>query len=151
MTTAVDTISDLANREYKYGFETDVEADSIATLSAVRVDTSQDIARRRRKERRLSLQPNPAQAQTTLSYTLDKTEDVKIELYDLVGKRLEQIENSKQSAGEHHITIQKPGAGMFLLKVKAGDRQVIQKVVFECLLVAYLSCSCWLDRRSQIR
>ncbi|MEO8150475.1 MAG: M43 family zinc metalloprotease [Bacteroidia bacterium] len=79
----------------------------------------------------LNLQPNPAQTQTTLSYTLDKNENVKIELYDLVGKRMQQIENSKQTAGEHHINIHKPNAGMFLLKMTAGDKQVIQKVVFE--------------------
>lgn len=79
----------------------------------------------------LSLQPNPAQTQTTLSYNLTKNEDVKIELYDLVGQRIMQNENTKQTAGEHHINILKPSAGIFLLKITAGDKQVIQKVVFD--------------------
>lgn len=79
----------------------------------------------------LSLQPNPAQSQTTLSYTLEKNENVKIELYDLVGKCVQHINNSKQAAGKHQFTIQKPSTGMFLLKMIAGDKQVIQKIIFE--------------------
>lgn len=47
--------------------------------------------------------PNPFNARTTISYTLTKELNIKIELYDLLGQKITTLREAKESAGRHSI------------------------------------------------
>ncbi|MEO6132374.1 MAG: PKD domain-containing protein [Saprospiraceae bacterium] len=66
--------------------------------------------------------PNPFASSTTLQYTLAKDADVKIELYDALGKRLIQIDHAKESAGNHSQLLHADdlGAGFYIVRMIVG-------------------------------
>jgi len=45
--------------------------------------------------------PNPFNPNTNISYNINKTGDVKLVVYDLLGKEVETLVNAKQSSGEY--------------------------------------------------
>ncbi len=79
----------------------------------------------------MSIQPNPAQQQTILHYSLDEGTYVKAVLLDITGRQVMLINDEIKQAGSYSVTINKPANGMFFLKLLAGDRQIVQKIIFE--------------------
>ena len=47
--------------------------------------------------------PNPFNANTTISFSLEKTGDVELTVYDLAGRKVIDLVNGVQSAGNHEI------------------------------------------------
>jgi len=52
--------------------------------------------------------PNPFNASTTISYSLPQAADIRIEIYDILGRRVETLFSGPQRAGEHMVNW-KPG------------------------------------------
>lgn len=48
--------------------------------------------------------PNPFNGTTTINYTLANNEDVKLVIYDILGKEVISLVNANQSAGSHSVT-----------------------------------------------
>lgn len=67
--------------------------------------------------------PNPFNATTMISYNLPKSADTKIEIYDLLGRKIETIDNGFQTAGHYQITWDAGDlpSGMYFYKVQAGS------------------------------
>jgi hypothetical protein len=55
------------------------------------------------KHQLLSVYPNPFNPSTTLAYTLRSDANVKIDIFDLRGRRIHSLINKKQLAGEHEL------------------------------------------------
>lgn len=76
--------------------------------------------------------PNPASGQFTVSYSLDQSREVIIELFDLTGHHLRQIRKGPQPAGEYQETISLTNlpAGMYVygLRTETGH-SVIKRIV----------------------
>jgi hypothetical protein len=51
------------------------------------------------------LAPNPAAENTRLQYRLDRAADVSLEVYDMTGKLIQQINRGTQGVGYHSITL----------------------------------------------
>ena len=51
------------------------------------------------------LAPNPAAETTRLQYRLDQAADVTLEVYDMTGKLVQQLNRGTQGAGYHSITL----------------------------------------------
>ncbi len=51
----------------------------------------------------LSIYPNPFNHTTSLFYQLDKTENVEISIYNIVGQKVDSMPLGQQPAGAHHI------------------------------------------------
>ncbi len=67
--------------------------------------------------------PNPFNATTTIEYGIPEAAHVTIDVYDILGRRVETLVNEFQSAG-YHQTIWKAGSqtsGMYFFKIQAND------------------------------
>jgi len=67
--------------------------------------------------------PNPFNATTAISYNLSRSTDIKIEIYDLLGRKIETIDNGFQSSGYYQITWDAGDlpSGVYFYKVQAGN------------------------------
>jgi fibronectin type 3 domain-containing protein len=67
--------------------------------------------------------PNPFNASTTIVYELAKTSDVTIDIYDILGRRVETFARRNQPAGSHSIVWHAGDlpSGMYFYKLQAGD------------------------------
>jgi hypothetical protein len=74
--------------------------------------------------------PNPFNAQTIISYDLPKEADVKLEIYDLLGRKVATLAEGIQEAGNHQTVWDGSCAssGIYFYRLKAGDYSDIKKM-----------------------
>jgi len=79
----------------------------------------------------ISLFPVPSKNQTTLSLDLKSKSDVKVELYNLVGKKVSDVFNNELYSGSNEIQINTSDLtnGIYFVKVSVADRNKILKLV----------------------
>jgi len=67
--------------------------------------------------------PNPFNASTTIRYTLPAAAVVRIEIYDIMGRRIETLIDSPQDAGPHAVlwTPENAPSGVYFYKISAGE------------------------------
>jgi hypothetical protein len=67
--------------------------------------------------------PNPFNARTTIGYVLNDPSPVTIEIFDLLGRRVDMMEWGIQSVGEHRITwnAENQPSGIYFYRIQAGD------------------------------
>jgi hypothetical protein len=80
--------------------------------------------------------PNPFNPAISIEYVLPRSEKVKAEVYDLLGQRVQVLENGIQSAGRHKITWQGDAAngqlaasGVYLIKLSVSNWTEVKKIV----------------------
>ncbi|HYE95979.1 MAG TPA: FG-GAP-like repeat-containing protein [Rubricoccaceae bacterium] len=71
-----------------------------------------------------SIAPNPAQGRTTLTFTLDHAQAVRVEVIDALGRRVAVIHDSDLPPGRHTINLNTETltAGAYLVRLTAGGR-----------------------------
>ena len=81
-------------------------------------------------ESALNVYPNPARSFVNVNYTIERDEAVSVEIYNLLGNKLEEINYGYQSAGSYsqQLNISNLANGMYLLRIQAGGEQVISKL-----------------------
>jgi PKD repeat protein len=81
----------------------------------------------------LSIYPNPFQTSITLEYSLTKSTNVKIQLFDITGNQISVITNEIQSNGKHEVEINSKSfnlsPGIYLLKITLDDGYVSRHIV----------------------
>ncbi len=79
-------------------------------------------------------EPNPASQSFTVSYLLKNPEDVTVNLYDLQGRFIRQIESGHQSPGAHQTMVDgnsfNLASGVYILKMFTPDGVVSKKLVY---------------------
>ena len=77
--------------------------------------------------------PNPFNPSTTFQYTLPKASDVILTVYDINGRALETLINSRKDAGYHTVqwNAEQYSSGVYFYRIEAGDFQQVKK----CLLI----------------
>jgi PKD repeat protein len=97
----------------------------VGVNSAVNDLTAQDI--------KFSVTPNPFNTIATINYDLLSSSDVKIALYDIVGKEVAVIHNGNQDSGPQSVTINKDElglkTGLYFIKTKVGASTFSTKVL----------------------
>jgi hypothetical protein len=80
--------------------------------------------------------PNPFNPTTTLRYDLPEDSQVKIMIYDLMGREVKSLVNIQQNAGYKAVVWdatnnlgQPVSAGMYLYRISAGDFYSVKKMV----------------------
>jgi hypothetical protein len=76
--------------------------------------------------------PNPFNASTVIKYDLPKASDVSIDIYDILGRKVENLLSEKQPAGSHSITwnVGDVPSGIYFYKIKAGNYSETKKCLF---------------------
>jgi len=77
-----------------------------------------------------SVYPNPFNPQTTVAFSVNKTQSVKINLYNVLGQRVRVLANSTFEAGNHSLRLnaQSLSSGTYLLVMQADGRQHVKKI-----------------------
>lgn len=75
--------------------------------------------------------PNPFNPSTTISFDLPKRSDVKLVLYDLLGREVMNIISANYDAGVHYVQVNGSNlaSGIYLYKLFAGDYQASKKMI----------------------
>lgn len=75
--------------------------------------------------------PNPFNPNTIISYDLKKYADVKLAVYDILGKEIKVLVNRKQSAGTYEVRFDGTNlaSGVYFYKLTAGDFTGTKKMV----------------------
>ncbi len=81
--------------------------------------------------------PNPFKSQIHFTYRLEKSLPVQIKIYNLLGQKVIDLVNQQQAARDHTIFWDGCGQdekqvlrGIYLVQIKAGRTQKIQKILF---------------------
>ena len=79
--------------------------------------------------------PNPFNNQSTIEFELAKNLNVSVAIYDLLGRRIKELANQTFPAGTHRLhwdgTNQQgspASSGVYLVRLSAGDRQIIRRI-----------------------
>ena len=80
---------------------------------------------------RMQNYPNPFYKTTTIKYTLEKNSNVKISVYDRIGSKVAELENSDKSAGPQQLewNAETLSEGIYFLEVKANNAGMTKKLV----------------------
>jgi hypothetical protein len=75
--------------------------------------------------------PNPFNATTVIHYSLPDPSNVAIEIYDLLGRRVETLMQGEQPAGYHQIIWDAgdKSSGMYFYRIQAGEYTEMKKMV----------------------
>ena len=74
--------------------------------------------------------PNPISTQATIPFSLDKPRQVQVDLFDMLGRRVQQLIRSWMQAGEHHVewdATQLP-PGNYILRFDVEGHVISQQV-----------------------
>lgn len=71
----------------------------------------------------VSVQPNPATSSTTVTYSVQNTGNVTVELFDAVGQRVQTLVNDNVAAGVYDVQLNAGslGSGSYIVKVTNGS------------------------------
>lgn len=75
--------------------------------------------------------PNPFNASTIIRYSLPATADVTIEIYDILGRKVEMLVQGEQPAGYHQITwdAMNRRSGIYFYRIKTGRYSEVKKMI----------------------
>jgi len=75
--------------------------------------------------------PNPFNPKTIINYQIAKSSDVKLVVYDILGREVITLVNSKQNAGMYHIEWDGSAyaSGVYFYRITAGDFTEVMKMV----------------------
>lgn len=75
--------------------------------------------------------PNPFNAQTNISFSLPESQDVRLTIYDLLGRQVQVLLDEYKQAGAHTVTFDATGhaSGVYFYRLRAGDRVETKRMV----------------------
>ena len=75
--------------------------------------------------------PNPFNTSTTIEYALPQEAEVIIEIYNILGRKVETLVSGKQAAGSHAVVWEAGDipSGVYFYRIKAGEYSQTRKCV----------------------
>lgn len=75
--------------------------------------------------------PNPFNPSTQISYQLPEAAQVELQVYDLMGRNVATLVNSRQAAGTYEVRFDGSGlaSGMYIYRLTAGSQQLFRKMM----------------------
>lgn len=75
--------------------------------------------------------PNPFNPATTISYSIPEAGNVKLSVYDILGKQVSTLVNEYKSAGVHKLTFEGASlsTGIYILTIEAGEFRDSKKLM----------------------
>lgn len=77
-----------------------------------------------------SVYPNPFADRATVAFTLDRSETVRVALYDALGREVAVLAHEAFAAGEHTVPFSGDAlpSGVYLLRIEAGERTLTRPI-----------------------
>ena len=78
----------------------------------------------------LAVYPNPTTASATVALTLEKASDVRVVVYNVLGRRVALLAEGPLEIGTHRFALDGSGlpAGVYLVRVESGERRLSQRI-----------------------
>ncbi len=75
--------------------------------------------------------PNPFNPSTTIEYSLDKSSQVSLTVYNLLGKQVAQLANGTQAAGQYSVKFDASSLenGIYFYQLQAGDQKITKRMM----------------------
>ncbi|HBC46960.1 MAG TPA: hypothetical protein DEO84_07010 [candidate division Zixibacteria bacterium] len=75
--------------------------------------------------------PNPFNPNTAISYNVPKTSHVSLEIYDILGRKVETLVNREEQAGPHQAiwNAQDAASGLYFYRLQAGEYSETRKML----------------------
>jgi len=75
--------------------------------------------------------PNPFNPTTTIEYSLKEAGNVKLVVYDLIGRQVKTVVNSRKSAGQHRVSFSAGAlsSGIYFYRLEAGNYTETKKML----------------------
>jgi hypothetical protein len=75
--------------------------------------------------------PNPFNPSTTIEFNLPKATNVRIEIFNIAGQKIQTLLNKKMSAGSHQVEFnaQNLSSGVYFYRIEADEFQDVKKMV----------------------
>jgi hypothetical protein len=103
----------------------DIYSQSVSNMEDNRIQSTGVAKTNINNEFNLSCYPNPSRNMTTISYNLQKTSNVTIELSNMLGEKFAILTNAKQQAGYNNILLSiskyKLTSGVYMIQLKVGN------------------------------
>jgi len=73
--------------------------------------------------------PNPAHTTATIRYALPEAQHIRLEMYDLLGRRIRLLADAHKRAGRHQYTLDtsRLPSGTYFYRLQAGDTTITRK------------------------
>lgn len=119
--------------QYKIEANKDVELSSSKTDAIYVAPVSGKLAQEE-KPTEFELQqnyPNPFNPTTQIKYSVPKTAKVKLEVFNILGKRVATLINKEQKSGRHQVTFDGSNlaSGMYIYRLQAGSQVMTKKLI----------------------
>jgi hypothetical protein len=74
--------------------------------------------------------PNPFNPTTTISYDVPEAADVTLQVFDITGRKVAELVNSRKSAGTYNVewNAQNVATGIYIYRLRAGDFSAVRKL-----------------------
>jgi hypothetical protein len=77
-----------------------------------------------------SVYPNPSKGQMNVSITLEKISDLKMELFDITGRKVADIADEKNISGVHNFLINTPlQDGVYFVQLTSGSTTASRRII----------------------
>jgi hypothetical protein len=75
--------------------------------------------------------PNPFNPVTTISYTLKEASNVRVTVYDRLGREVKTLVDENESAGTHNVDFNGSNlpSGMYFYRIQSGDKTEVRKMI----------------------
>lgn len=75
--------------------------------------------------------PNPFNPSTTIGYSLDKTEKVTMQVFDVLGNKVADLLDKRMNPGLHEVSFNAENltSGVYIYRLQAGDRILSRKML----------------------
>ena len=105
--------------------------DAIPDIGAFEYSTETSVNYTNEEIQLQRIYPNPFNTITTIEYTLPEDSDVEIVLYDLTGRKIENLYSGYQNSGIHtlSINVNDLNPGIYFYKMKTEKYEVIRKCI----------------------
>ena len=78
-----------------------------------------------------NIYPNPFNPQTTISYEISQTGNVKVDIYNIRGQKIETLVNEQQSAGDYKLiwNATHQASGVYFLRFQTTGHSETRKMI----------------------
>jgi secreted PhoX family phosphatase len=108
------------------------DANGCTTSDTIKVSKLTGLMDETTANQTISVYPNPFQTETSIALNLTEQSEVKMEVFDLAGKRIETLTNTRYSAGKHELRFRREGVtakGVYFLHITINDKVAVRKLI----------------------